>query len=157
VGRSILGFEVCPSRTGVPVGRRQPRLGTTPGMGAQTRVVIIMMVLVMALVTVTVTVMMMITTCIVAQVCDGPMYCQTKNLQGDLFFHNFVAEEPLEIPSSLLDALVPNGADRSNPRHSRENNSFDEADDNAMSIAAADPTSTSDGALLGLCGDQLNN
>ena len=32
-----------------------------------------------------------------------------------------------------------------------------EADDDAMAAATGDPTTTSNGALLGLCGDQLNN
>jgi len=63
----------------------------------------------------------------------------------------------LEIPSSLLDTLVYNGADRSNPGDIRENNVLDDADDDATATAAADPTTTSDEALLGLCGDQLNN
>ena len=63
-----------------------------------------------------------------------------------------------EIPSSLLDDLVRNGVDtRSNPRHISENNPLDDADGNATATAAAEPTTTSDGALLGLCGDQLNN
>ena len=31
-----------------------------------------------------------------------------------------------------------------------------EADDDATAAATADPTTTSDGALLGVCGDQLN-
>jgi len=63
-----------------------------------------------------------------------------------------------EIPTALLDDLVRNGADiESDPRHIRENNALDDADDNATATAAAEPTATSDGALLGLCGDQLNN
>ena len=63
-----------------------------------------------------------------------------------------------EIPAPLLDDLVGNGADTSsNPRHIRENNALDDADGNATATAAAEPTTTSDGALLGLCGDQLNN
>lgn len=93
------------------MGRGQLRVGTTPGIGAQSKVVMMIMVLVMA----TVMLMIMITTCIVAQVCDGPMYCQSKNLKADLCFHNFAAAEGPEIPSSLLDTLVSNGADRSNP------------------------------------------
>ena len=63
-----------------------------------------------------------------------------------------------EIPASLLDDLVCNRADTSsNPRHIRENNTLDNADGNATATAAAEPTTTSDRALLGLCGDQLNN
>jgi hypothetical protein len=52
--------------------------------------------------------------------------------------------------------VIQNGTDRSNPRHIRENNALG-ADDDATATTAADPTVTSDGALLGLCGDQLNN
>ena len=63
-----------------------------------------------------------------------------------------------EIAASLLDDLVGNGADTSsNPRHIRENNALDDADGNATATPAAEPTTTSDGALLGLCGHQLNN
>ena len=63
-----------------------------------------------------------------------------------------------EIPASLLDDLVHNGADTSsNPGHIRENNALDDADSNATATAAAEPTTTRDEALLGLCGDQLKN
>ena len=63
-----------------------------------------------------------------------------------------------EIPASLLDDLVRNReGTSSNPRHIRENNALDDADGNATATAAAEPTTTSDGALLGLCGNQLNN
>ena len=63
-----------------------------------------------------------------------------------------------KIPTSLLDDLVRNGADiELDPQHIRQNNALDDADDNATATAAAEPTATSDGALLGLCGDQLDN
>ncbi|CUS10220.1 unnamed protein product [Tuber aestivum] len=42
----------------------------------------------------------------------------------------------------------------SSHRHIRENQALE---DNAIVAAVADPSTTSDGALLGLCGDQLNN
>jgi len=128
-----------------------------PGIGAQIKVVIVMMMLVMATVIVTVTVMIMITTCMVAQVCDSRMYCQTKHVEANLFSNKFVAEEHPEKTSSLLDALVSNGANQSNPRHIRENNALDVTDDNQTATAAADPTTTSKGTLLELSGDQLNN
>ena len=63
-----------------------------------------------------------------------------------------------EIPASLHDALVRNRSDTSsNPGHIRENYPLDDPDGNATATAAGEPTTTSDGALLGLCGDQLNN
>ena len=76
VGRGLLGLRVCLGRAGVLVGKGQPGLRTTQGMGARIKVVMTMMVMVMVTV-----IMIMIMTCIVAQVpvCDGPMYCQTKN------------------------------------------------------------------------------
>ena len=108
-----------------------------------------------------VAVIIMMMTCIVAQVpvCDGPMYCQTKNLKAKFIFPQFAATivRP-EIPSSLLDDLVHNGVDtRSNPQHISENNPLDDADGNATATTAAEPTTTSDGALLKLCGNQLKN
>jgi hypothetical protein len=72
------------------------------------------------------------------------------------FFLQFVDIVRPPISSSLLDTLIQNGLDRSNPRHIRENNAL-EADDDATAAVTADPTTTRDGALLGLCGDQLNN
>jgi hypothetical protein len=60
------------------------------------------------------------------------------------------------ISPSLLNTLIQNGQDRSNPCHIKENNPL-EADDDATVAVTADPTTTRDGALLGLCGDQLNN
>ena len=62
-----------------------------------------------------------------------------------------------EIPSSLLDDVVRNGVDtRSNPPPIRENNALHDADGNAMATVAAEHTTTSDRALLGLGGVQLN-
>ncbi|CUS07052.1 unnamed protein product [Tuber aestivum] len=60
------------------------------------------------------------------------------------------------IPASLLDSLIQNEPDRSSRRHIRENQALEDNQD-AMAAAVADTTTTSDGALLGLCGDQLNN
>ncbi|KAG0125069.1 hypothetical protein HOY82DRAFT_617162 [Tuber indicum] len=61
-----------------------------------------------------------------------------------------------DLYSRPIESIIPNGPDRSIPRHIRENNAF-EADEDATATAIADPTTISDGALLGRYGDQLNN
>ena len=61
-----------------------------------------------------------------------------------------------EIPTALLDDLVRNRAEiELDPRHIRENNALEDADNNATAASAAEPTATIDETLLILCGDQL--
>ena len=90
VRRGHLSLRVCLDRAGVLVEKGQPGLGTMRVMAARARVVMTMMVIVLATVIGMVAVIIMMMTCIVAQVlvCDGPMYCQTKYLKANLFFHN---------------------------------------------------------------------
>ena len=69
------------------MGKGQPGLRTTPGMGSWAKVVMTMVVIVIATVIGIVVVIIMVMTCIVAQVpvCDGPIYCQTKNRKANFF------------------------------------------------------------------------
>jgi len=60
------------------------------------------------------------------------------------------------IPPGLLDSLIRNGKDDSDARHIREKDAM-EADYDATAVATADPTTSSEGPILGLRGDQLNN
>jgi len=62
----------------------------------------------------------------------------------------------LPIPPALIDSLIQNGPDRSSQRHIRENLAL-EAGEDAGAAMDVDPTTVSDGALLGLCCDHLNN